>query len=51
MGYGTAQHKGDPKMIYPLKFKQDYNSESKRSPPSLPHLIIGNENEFSAHSL
>jgi hypothetical protein len=34
-----------------LKFKPDYNSELKRSPPFLPHLITENKNEFLAHSL
>jgi hypothetical protein len=29
--------------------KQDLNSEIQWSPSSLPHLIIGNENEFLAH--
>jgi hypothetical protein len=33
-------------LIFPLKSTQDYNTESKRSPSSLPHLIIENENRF-----
>jgi hypothetical protein len=29
------------KLNFPLISTQDYNTESKRSSPSLPHLIIG----------
>jgi hypothetical protein len=31
------------KVIFPLKSEQDYNSETQRSPYSLPHLIIENK--------
>jgi hypothetical protein len=33
------------KITFPLNSKQDYSPESKRSPPSLPYLIIGKENK------
>jgi hypothetical protein len=33
-------------LIFSLKSTQDYNTESKRSPSSFPHLIIENENRF-----
>jgi hypothetical protein len=31
------------KQIFPLQCKQDFNFETQRSPPSLPHFIIENE--------
>jgi hypothetical protein len=43
----NEQHTQDPKIEFSIKINS-ITTDPRRPPSSLPHLIIGNENEFLA---